>query len=272
MDITGATPSTLTGFYYLPGDALLEFGSGHITAIAANSELSLTGASSRVALSSNTTISGTLSGLSQNHGTLALADGASLATTTALTNGGTLYLDFFYSGSDFSDDGGSTLTIGGVLTNSSQIDIGNSRTLAPTTVTAAGLSNTGTIALAGGSAQSILHSTAAAPATWTGTAALSGDALLEFASGGITRIASGASLSLGGSHSLVALSTTPTSDSALTGLATNAGNLTLEGSALTTTVALNTTGMLGLDTSGIGGGSLTVGGALTNSWHCRHRE
>ena len=81
----------------------------------------------RVALSSNTTISGTLSGLSQNHGTLALADGASLATTTALTNGGTLYLDLFIAGSDFSDDGGSTLTIGGVLTNSSQIDIGNSR-------------------------------------------------------------------------------------------------------------------------------------------------
>ena len=41
LDITAAAPATLTGFVFLQGDALLEFGSGHITAIAANSELSL---------------------------------------------------------------------------------------------------------------------------------------------------------------------------------------------------------------------------------------
>jgi len=47
LDITSAAPSTLSGFYYLQGDALLEFGSGHVTAIAANSALSLEDSAAR---------------------------------------------------------------------------------------------------------------------------------------------------------------------------------------------------------------------------------
>ena len=58
-------------------------------------------------------------------------------------------------------------------------------------MTANGLANTGTIDLTGGAGTATLDITAAAPATWTGTLS-SGDALLEFKSGGITAIGRGA--------------------------------------------------------------------------------
>ena len=85
LDIAGATPPTLTGFYYLQGDALLEFGSGHITAIAANSELSIGGPGARVALSTAATSNSALTALASNSGILDLDD-TSLTTTTAFTN------------------------------------------------------------------------------------------------------------------------------------------------------------------------------------------
>ncbi len=270
LDISAAAPATLNGLLGLSGNALMEFASGGITTIATGASLALDGPRARVALNSNTTTSGALTGLSQNHGTLDLADGVALATTTALTNNGTLDLDSFYYQSDFSDDGGSALTIGGALTNSGQVNIGNSDIFAPTTVTAAGLANTGAINLSGSpTVRASLDSTAAAPATWTGTANLSGDALLEFHSGGITAIASGADLSLNGADALVALSTALTTNSALTGLATNAGTLNLADSPFTTTVALNNTGTLEVDYSyyaaGGGGSAVSIGGTLTNS-------
>ena len=154
-----------------------------------------------------------------------------------------------------------------MLTNGSQINIGNSNILAPTALIAAGLSNTGTIDLTGGPVTlASLHSTAAAPATLTGTYNLAGDALLEFASGAITAIASGADLSLDGAKSLVALSTAVTTDSALTKVASNAGTFSLAGgAALTTTVAFGNTSFVDVDTFGNGGSHLTFGGALTNS-------
>ena len=107
---------------------------------------------------------------------------------------------------------------------------------APTVVNAGGLINTGTITvesgqtLGGASAPTTLNINAAAPATWTGLATLIGQtsaALLEFASGGITAIAKGASLFLNGADALVALASDPTHNSALTGLASNAGSLLL---------------------------------------------
>ncbi len=267
FDSTAAAPATLTGNLDLSGNALMEFASGDFTTIAAGASLALDGPRARVALNSNTTTSGALSGLAKNLGAFDLADGAAVAITPALANSGTLSLNSFFFGSDFSDDRGSSLTIGGVLTNTGQINIGNSNILAATAVTAAGLANTGTIDLSGGPATlASLDSTGAAPATWTGTANLSGDALLEYASGAITAIASGAHLSLDGALSRLALSTAATTNSALTKLATNAGTFNLAGGgALTTTVAFGNTGFVDVDASGTGGTHLTLGGALTNS-------
>jgi len=74
-----------------------------------------------------------------------------------------------------------------------------------TTVSAQALANTGTINLTGSATkQATLEIAAPAPATWTGTANLSGDALLEFASGSITDIASGADVVLNSAGSFVA--------------------------------------------------------------------
>ena len=50
---------------------------------------------------------------------------------------------------DYGGTGGSTLTIGGRLTNNGALDIGDTSLTKATTVTAAGLANTGTINLSG---------------------------------------------------------------------------------------------------------------------------
>ena len=109
--------------------------------------------------------------------------------------------------------------------------------------------------------------TGAAPATLNGTYSLVGNALLEFGSLGVTAIGSGASLTLNGPKALVALSSGLTSNSALSGLASNAGTVILEnGAALATTVALDNTGIAYVDYyyGSTGGSSRAVGGALTN--------
>ena len=127
-----------------------------------------------------------------------------------------------------SGTGGSSLTIGGTLTNNGTLDIGNTASAKATTVTAAGLANTGTINLTGGAdrGSGLGHHRRGAGDPERGSY-LAGNALLEFGSGGITAIGNGASLTLNGAKALVALSSAPTTDSALTGLASNAGTLAL---------------------------------------------
>ena len=78
-----------------------------------------------------------------------------------------------------------------------------------------------------------------------GTANLTGDALLEFASGGIGSIGSGAQINFSGAQARVADSGTPDTSSALTGLSNVVGELGLASGA---SLAL--------------GGSLAVSGTL----------
>src|SRR5208282_1388707 len=119
-----------------------------------------------------TTSNTALSGLTSNAGQLQLQDGAALTTNGDLTNSGNLYVNNGGSG-------GSSLSIGGTLTNSNYVLIGDSNVA--TTVTAEGLSNTGRIDIDGGSTnQALLDIAAAAPASWTGTVNVSGNGLLEF--------------------------------------------------------------------------------------------
>ena len=155
--------------------------------------------------------------------------------------------------------------MGGALTNTGSVTIGNSSLSKAATVTAAGLANTGTINLAGGTAaRATLDSTTAAPATWTGSIFLSGDALLEFASGKITAIGSGGEISRSGPSTLVAVSTALTGNSALNGITSNAGTFVFSNGAGLSTPGLTNTGTLYVDASGSGGSSLTIGGTLTN--------
>jgi fibronectin-binding autotransporter adhesin len=195
--------------------------------------------------------------------------GAALTTTRGINNVGT-----------FVTNANGTVTIGGTLTNSGTTDIGNGNggLSASTTVTAAGLHNTGTLILQGNATsgttnQATLDITAAAPATATGSIRVSGDAMVEFASGGITAVGIGASLELDGAQARVSIGSGTTS-TALSGLSSNAGTLLLRGGAslgaggatVATTVGFANAGTLEVDPFSFDGGStLTIGGTLTNS-------
>src|SRR5262249_14957497 len=130
------TAGVLTGYINLSGNSLLEFGSGEITSIssASNSELILNGPNARVSDASNTTTNSALTGLTSIGGRLFLYNGAAIAPSGNLTVTGELHVDD--SGSD-----GSTVSIGGTLSNSNYVVIGTGGMSAPTTVTAVALSN-----------------------------------------------------------------------------------------------------------------------------------
>jgi len=275
LNVTGAAPPTLTGTYTLlgnAGSAAMEFASGTVNSIgdgASNAgDLSLSGSNSYFetgATNSNSALTGLTS--IANNGTMVLANGAPVTTTAALNNSGSLEIDV-------AGTGGSSLTLGGSLTNTHSVQIGNASASSPSSLKVNGtLTNTGgTLTLNGGgtpSANSLVSITGAAPTTLTGNYNLLGSvgsAVVEFGSGGVTAIGDGASnagdLVLSGSNAY--FQTGPTNNnSALTGLATIAQNGTLalnNGASVTTTVALNNAGTLQLNP-----GSLTLGGALTNT-------
>ncbi len=283
LNDTGAagfgTAGVLSGTVNLSGLATIEFASGQIAGIASGASLTLTGGQAYVADASALNSNSALAGLANNAGSLTLQNGAAVTTTAALSNTGSINLDYSQYSYGPAYTGGSSLTVGGVLTNSNVLNVGSSTTTGNDTVKVAGLANTGTINLAGNTGavgRALLNDTGAAglgtAGLVTGTVNLSGLATLEFASGQITKIASGASLTLNGGQAFVADAAALTSNSALAGLASNAGSFTLQnGAAVATTVALSNTASISLDYSSYsygptysGGSSLTVGGVLTN--------
>ncbi|MBV9860284.1 MAG: hypothetical protein JO038_09310, partial [Alphaproteobacteria bacterium] len=286
LNIAEAAPTVLTGVYILQGDALLDFGSGGIATIESAAELELQGSGARVSSGTSATATATstaLTGLTDIAGELDLrgiapaAGGATVTIAGDLANSGALYLD-----QDGYGDGGSTLSIGGMLTNSDMMNIGNTGLSADTTVSAAGLVNNGPIHISGNTGsgatnQASLNIAGAAPTVLSGQVYLQGDALLDFGSGGIATIASGAQLELQGSEARVSSGTTAAdtaTSTALTGLADNLGILDLRGNApaaggATVTLAGNFTNnsYIAVDSDGYGDGSstLAVGGTLTNA-------
>ena len=210
-----------------------------------------------------------------NSATFDVADGGSATTTGNFDNTASIDVD--------SSDGqsGGVLTIGGTLTNSGSLNMGANVESGSTTVNvegAAGVDNTGTIDLAdnrspGSTDQATLDVANAAAGFGvagqvTGTVSLVGNSLIEFKSGGITQVDSGASLSLDGGESRLAIAGANTADNtALSGLAVNDGAFSVADDAtVTTTVNLNNTADIYVDSSdGESGGALTIGGTLTNS-------
>ena len=143
----------------LAGDSAIEFASGQITSLAPRLQLDLNGNDAFIedstALGSNSALTG-LASIGAG-ATFDLDNGASVSTTGALVNDGTVDLD------TNAGDGGSSLTVAGTLTNSGTLDIGNGTLSASDKVTAASLDNTGSIYLTGSSAnQALLDVTAAA--------------------------------------------------------------------------------------------------------------
>ena len=198
-------------------------------------------------------------------------DGAALTTDGGLTNSGSVVLDG-------GGTGGSSLNIGGMLTNSGEVWMGDG--YGASTLTAQDLSNTGTIGIQAASTNQTLLSVAAdAPSTWTGTVDICGNGLLEF--GGTSQIGaigSGAQINLDGPQAFIAAAGLGTGgNTALTGLTSNAGGLTLQdGATLITGGGLTNSGLVGVGfgpdpffydfiTGTAGGSSLSIGGTLTNS-------
>ena len=142
--------------------------------------------------------------------TLQLNGTARLAVSGDLADAGTLVVDNGIFGG-----GGSSLAIGQILSNSGTVSIGNTGLATATTVTATGLSNTGTINLFGSATKlATLNILGPAPAT-LGNVNLFGDALLQFASGAVSGIAAGTTFSMSNdptpSRSIPAASPTPPS-------------------------------------------------------------
>jgi hypothetical protein len=277
------TAGVETGTVTLANDALLEFAGGQVTTI--NGELLLGGAKSFVADAGKLTANSALTGLSGVSGNFWLANGATVSTTGALSisGNGTVEID----GNNAAGLGGSSLTVGGTLFNSSTsangIDIGNTGITSVDTLKvngSGGLTNgsTSEINIEGSAAvQATLNVTTAAAGfgtagTETGTVILENDALLEFKSGQITTI--NGELLLDGAKSFVADAGSTSSDSALTGLTSVSGDFFLENGATVATAAganlsITGNGIVSLDATNIafggGGSSLTVGGMLTNT-------
>jgi hypothetical protein len=256
----GAT-NTLYGFVDLSANALLEFASGEIKTIASRSELSLSGPNAFVADRSATGSNSALTGLASNGGFLYLGNGALVSTTGAVTNTGTISLDHN------TDDGGASLNVGGALTNYGTLSIGqaNNTLTADSTVDATSLVNRGTIDIYGSAtAEATLDVDSVAgfgdAARLIDQVNLSGNSLLEFASGEITSIDAGSELSLSGPDAFIADKSATGSNSALTGLASNGGFLYLFNGASLRTGNLANTADITLD----GGSSLTVSGKLSN--------
>ena len=262
----------MSGYARLAGDSAIEFASGEITSLAASAHLGLVGSDAFIEDSTAKGSNSALTGLASiGDGALfALHDGASVSTTGALANDGTIALD------TNSGDGGSSLTLAGALTNSGDLVIGNATLSASDTVTAASLDKTGFIQLTGsGANQALLDVTAGsagfgAAGVLSGYVRLTGDSAIEFASGQITSLAANAQLHLNGNDAFIEDSTALGSNSALTGLASIGAGATFD---LENKPAVSTTGSLaddgnievdaniGLD----GGSSLTVAGTLTNT-------
>ena len=266
-----------TGTVVLENDALLEFKSGEITTV--NGWLQLDGANAHVADAGATGSNSALTGLSSVTDFFLLQNGAAVTTTGAfsMTGNATVELDGPYAGGS----GGTSLTIGGTLTNSSTngygLYIGNTGITLADTVTvngAGGLSNTGYINIIGSTTARATLDIANAAAGFgtkgveTGQVVLENDALLEFKSGEITTI--NGWLQLDGANAHVADAGTTGSNSALTGLSSVTDFFLLQnGAAVTTTGNLSlTAGTMELDgpyAGGSGGTSLTIGKNLTNS-------
>ena len=283
---TGAGSGVLSGAFTLAGDALLEFGSGQFTTIAVGGDLSLTGPHAFVADAGATSSNSALRGLSVNDGNLELIDDVQVSTSGALDNalGATISLDLIQTDNGPIGSGGSNLSISGVLTNGGQLIIGGPGLTANDSVTARGVDNLppppaqpgqrprsgGSIFLDGsgvGAApeQAKLDITGgaalgASPGLLTGDVNLSGDSLIEFGWGQITTIAANSGLYIGGPAAFVADACDLHSNSALRGLSTVDGVLSLDETAVKTTGALTSTGSIFVDAS-----DLDIGGELTNS-------
>ena len=271
LNALSAAPATLAGTTVLSGDALLEFASGSVGAIAANVTLLLNGIGARLADAANTASNSALAGLAEIDGTLRVVNGDTVAITGNVNDTGFLGVD----SDGYSNEGGSAVTIAGTLTNAGQIDVGpfSSGLSANSTLTVGGLAGTGAINIHGsyGATPSLatLSVLSAAPGTLAANTTIDGDGLLDYASGQIGTLAANTTLLLNGPRAFVADAGNTMANSAIAGLAEIDGTLrVVNGDTVAISGNVNETGFLGVDSDGYsseGGSAVTIAGTLTNT-------
>jgi len=146
LDVTAGsagfgTAGVLSGHVELAGDSAIEFASGQITSVAASSSgfsvLALYGNNAFIedstALGSNSALRGLA--LIDGDSWFDLENGAAVSTTGSLADDNYVELD------GNAGDGGSSLTVGGMLTNSGFLTIGNATLSGSDKVTAESLDN-----------------------------------------------------------------------------------------------------------------------------------
>jgi hypothetical protein len=193
--------------------------------------------------------------------TVAFADVGASSVSGAVDVSGSLLLD------SAAAQGGSSLSIGGELTNRGEVILGNSALSTTDAVTAVALDNIGTLDLVGGATLDREMRLEVSSAAGFGSAGevqglvtLSGYSQIEFASGEITGIEDGAALTLIGPDAVIADAGAP---SALSGLTDIGGALTLEsGARLATGGGLTVEEFGAIEVSS--GSGLTVGGAVSS--------
>ncbi len=184
-------------------------------------------------------------------------------------------------------NGGSRLAIDGTFSNQAALSVGNGILGAESLVTAGALVNTGTINLTGGKTEAVLQVNSAAPTTWDGTLNFnvgtvldqpSGPAELIYQSGSLQTIAASGAIYLWG-QAYVADAATPNSNSALRGLNSIAGTLSVDfGDFVSIGGDLVVTGYLGVDEhqfdgfDNSGGSTMSIAGTLTNKAGDQRRQ
>ena len=135
LDIAGAAgfgiAGTVTGHVQLFDDALVEFASGQLDAIASGGQLQLNGPNTFVADAGATGSNSALTGLDSVVGELDLDSGAVVAVNGDLVDDGGIFID------TNGNEGASHLTVAGTLTNSGRLQVGNGGLSADDSVTAA---------------------------------------------------------------------------------------------------------------------------------------
>ncbi len=176
-----------------------------------------------------------------------------------------------------SGSGGSSLTSSGALRNTGVVQLGasdNSLTKADTVKFATINNNFGELDLNGGAtaAQEMTLDITTGAAGFgaagvvLGDVSLTGHSVIEFASGQITTVGSGATLTLNGASAFLADASNHTANSALSGLSLNAGVFNLINGATVTTGALNNINAIALDSALASAKSLlTINGNYDNN-------
>ncbi len=172
----------------LIGNSLLDFTSGgQITSTTFGANLTIDGADAFIASGNATSSNSALTGLTTLGGDLALRDSASVTTSGNLTvgdgtHGANVVVDSGASltvGGQFFIDSQGTVFVGsgtldtvGLLLNDGSVTIGNTSLAAPITTSAAGLTNSGTLAITGGSTTDTAVLSLGAAAVNSGTATI----------------------------------------------------------------------------------------------------